>query len=93
MSKLSLADYEVLRGKMGYTTIRRKVGEYDVLMTDDPHELTGCIDLKKKNLIRVKCVECDKWCTFLMSKEMLKFEGDLVLFITKTIQHHFKRLK
>lgn len=70
-----------------YTTIRKKIKEYDVIISDDPKELDGDRTVKYKNLLRVTCVNGTKWATFLISKMMLNNIDNLDGFVYKNLEH------
>lgn len=78
-----------------YTTIRRKVGEYDVVLSDDTEILpnvTGIKTAKFNNLFCVYCEHNGKWCSCLMSKQMLKDEKGMDIFLLNTITHQLSRV-
>ena len=80
-----------------YTTIGKKVKEFDVLISDDPevwHDAGFSDDkLQFKNLYRVYCNIGTHWATFVMSKQMLKDESMADDFIHRTLTRQFDKLK
>lgn len=74
---------------MEYTTIKKQVGIYDVLMTDDPTVLprAGRENAQFKNLLVCYCEHNGKFASFLMSKQILKDESSLYVFLTNNINH------
>lgn len=60
-----------------YTTIRKQIKEFEVLITNDPQEMDKShadFDLKRKNMLRVYGKTKTHWATLLISAEMLKEE-------------------
>lgn len=81
---------------MSFTTIKKHIKEYSVLITDDPAELPNLPDMDilfKKNILRVYCVHGDKWATFLMANEMLVDIPKVDDFIYTMLQRQFDKIK
>lgn len=75
-----------------YTTIRKKIKEFDVLISNDPIELNKDEDLYYKNLLRVYCRTETHYVTFLISAEMLKDGNVCDDFIHKLLTLKFNKL-
>lgn len=79
-----------------YTTIRKTIKEFDVLISNDPREFGKCFkddDLLLKNLVRVYCVHEGMWGTCIMSKEMLNDLNQPDDFIHKILTWEFNKIK
>ncbi len=79
-----------------YTTIEKKVKEFDVLISDDPGVWydAGFPDdnLEHKNALRVYCKSGNYWATFIISKMMLAVPDKMDDFIHRMLTRQFKKL-
>lgn len=78
-----------------YTTIEKKVKEFDVLITNNPAIFDDRFpdkSLLKTNLVRVYCKHEGLWATFLMSKKMINLD-QCDKFIYELLVRQFDKTK
>lgn len=76
-----------------YTTIRKKIKEFNVVITNDPIETMDYDNLFAKNRYRIFCKTDKYYATFIMSVELADTPiiGDE--FIYNMLQRQFKKLE